>query len=536
MLRPQRTRIYLSLSLLVVTIFLGTHSLKATTIDPLIWQQMVAEAEFVGVVECIQAGGIVARYRVIESWKGPKVGTEFNVRTAINYWGPQFPVSFAGERFVMTGYKDNVPSTMMSTTSGGPVPLWWRRIEAEYRLPLWQGAAKLPLSSNDEPLGSLGSKHKDVASFKKAVEEFLSLTKPDQETALLKAIMDKYMFGPLKSPRAESLTPEQKKQGESLRNEFMSLGSAREIVLKLLTSPVDREGWHPAITILGQGGGEITLDTLEKNSERATNVMGKEGLDRLLSQLSYRLKKTPPKIVDIATKGEPSQNMLDKHRKAFALGPDSREFGEAFETLTEYDPAVVALYLTNWVNENKNWQDTDAGYPMGSYFALRCGRDREANLRKLLEAKDPFIRVAGAVYLVFENRELGIASLSELMKLPGDPGVWAALNLASRGNKEAVERAIEVLRTSGQRGHMSGVPHENLQLRLLILLSNSATASKLEQPRPTQIEPKYDASEADYNRYVESVYRYYSEWWRTNKDKITLSDPWLATLEKQKID
>jgi hypothetical protein len=43
----------------------------ATTIDPLLFEELVLGADFVGIVECDQAGGIVARYRVIESWKCP---------------------------------------------------------------------------------------------------------------------------------------------------------------------------------------------------------------------------------------------------------------------------------------------------------------------------------------------------------------------------------------------------------------------------------------------------------------------------------
>jgi hypothetical protein len=60
-------RISLGLALLFGLLLQNT---RATTIDPLIWEQMVADASFVGIVECETAGGIVARYRVIESWKG----------------------------------------------------------------------------------------------------------------------------------------------------------------------------------------------------------------------------------------------------------------------------------------------------------------------------------------------------------------------------------------------------------------------------------------------------------------------------------
>ena len=95
-------------------------------------------ADFVGIVECEQAGGIVAAYKVVESWKGPKPGTRFAIRVAVNYWEPQFPITLCGERYYVTAYKE-APFRVMSTTSGGPVPLWWRNIPAEYSLPLFQG-------------------------------------------------------------------------------------------------------------------------------------------------------------------------------------------------------------------------------------------------------------------------------------------------------------------------------------------------------------------------------------------------------------
>ena len=143
---------------------------RATTIDPLIWEQLVLDAGFVGIVECETAGGIVAGYRVVESWKGVPVGTRFKMRMAINYWGPQFPVTLVGERYLVTAFSADAPTRIMSYTSGSPVPLWWRDIPAEYNLPLWQGRVRLPLRAGERPLGELGSEHADVASFKKAVD------------------------------------------------------------------------------------------------------------------------------------------------------------------------------------------------------------------------------------------------------------------------------------------------------------------------------------------------------------------------------
>ncbi len=51
---------------LVLYALLWPQSASATTIDPLLFEELVLRADFVGIVECEQAGGIVATYRVIE--------------------------------------------------------------------------------------------------------------------------------------------------------------------------------------------------------------------------------------------------------------------------------------------------------------------------------------------------------------------------------------------------------------------------------------------------------------------------------------
>jgi hypothetical protein len=218
---------------------------------------------------------------------------------------------------------------------------------------------------------------------------------------------------------------------------------------------------------------------------------------------------------------------LAKLRKAFADGEESPGFGEAFQSLSRHDPTPVAEYLVRWKNPNRNWSDTDRGYVLGSYFAWRCGSDRKKHLTRLLEANDPFVRVAGAVYLCYEDAEMGTAALKKFTRLEGDPGVWAALTLARRGHADAVPRALEVFRElpadqkENQFG-MAGVPHRNLQKRVLVLLSNSARAGGVPQPRLPESEEK---------QFADLI-----EWWKRHGDRVVLSDPWLKVLERQKVD
>ena len=47
-----------------------------TSIMTMTWEQLVTTADFVGIVECQVAGGIVAKYKVMESWKGKPEANE----------------------------------------------------------------------------------------------------------------------------------------------------------------------------------------------------------------------------------------------------------------------------------------------------------------------------------------------------------------------------------------------------------------------------------------------------------------------------
>ncbi|HEV3165735.1 MAG TPA: hypothetical protein VGZ22_17030, partial [Isosphaeraceae bacterium] len=86
-------------------------------------------------------------------------------------------------------------------------------------------------------------------------------------------------------------------------------------------------------------------------------------------------------------------------------------------------------FLVAWKSPNQDWRDKDRGYTLGSFFAWRCGKDRRKHLASQSEARDPFIRVAGAVYLCFEDIEAGTAALKRTTAVEGDPGAWAALTL-----------------------------------------------------------------------------------------------------------
>jgi hypothetical protein len=501
---------------------------QATTIDPLMWQQMVLGSEFVGIVECTTAGGVVARYKVIESWKGPKAGpktgNEVALRIPVNYWGPQFATTLCGQRYLVTAYK-SPPSKMMSTTSGGGVPLWWRNIPSDYRLPLFQGTIANPEKANR----FFDSPHKDLKSFRQAAKKLIALSAADQEKILIQALIKKYLFGQrggrVSDPKtlSDSLKTLKKKLGE--------VDSAGDMVRLLLEfkSAESRTG-NVIASVLRQGGGTETLKVLDQFKDKPLpfNARAKT---YALNAIHQRLgtdkpkpgaakngakNKPPAPAPALATAGEIAQ-----WKQTFAKGPKERVFYQALEKLTVHEPQPVRQFLIGWQNPAKSWRDAGRGYVLGSYFAWRCGKDRAKHLKGLDQAKDPFIRVAGAVYLCFEDKEAGIKKLGELSKLPGDPGTWAAINLVRRGNKEAMARALEVYANDG-KSNMEGVPHRNLQKRLLVLLSNSAQSSGVEMPH-------FQLGGDDGGKPIK-------QWWSQVKSKIKLHDPWLELLEKQKVD
>jgi hypothetical protein len=170
------------------------------------------------------------------------------------------------------------------------------------------------------------------------------------------------------------------------------------------------------------------------------------------------------------------------------------------------------------------------GYVLGSQFAVLCTKQRAVHFRALLKAKDPWIRVAGAVYLSFEDAKEGLGELLHLSALDGDAGVWAALARARRGDASAVPRMLQVFATAAEGG-MAGVGHSNLQKRVMVLLSNSAKASGIDPKWPEWPQTELLDEEALKDLSVRCT-----QWWETNKAKVRLSDPWMPILAKQRVD
>jgi hypothetical protein len=523
---------YRALCLLLISLAYNFQPSAATTIIPLSWKELVYNSDFIGIVQCEKAGGIVAEYEVLESWKGPTRGTHLRIRMAVNYWEPQFPIALVGEKFLVTAFKSHDPTILTSTSSGGAVPLWWRNITAEYSLPLFQGSAKLPLSPRNRPLGSLGSDRTDIDSYRNDVQEFLDLSPARRELSVLK---EQWTVPASALPTADSSHNMQDK----LALKLSDASSIDEYVSTLVAFEAGQSEGESTIkyTLIRFGGAE-TLRVL-RDDQKDTSALKPMVRKEIIDAIQRRIDDPPggsESLDRLKTDREvtPSEESLNRMRRLLRGQPKDEQFYEVFDPLTRYQPAVVAEYLVNWVNRGSNWSDHDLGYVLGSYFARNCTKNRRENLTKLLQAKDAFIRVAGAVYLTFEDHEGGVNHLKEFASLPGDPGSWAALVLAERGDKSAVARAIEVFSTPGET-NMEGVPHRNLQKRLSVLLSNSAAASRIAQPSPPHSESNVD-SEADLSKFQAQTHEYFRSWWNANQETIVMANPWAEILENQKID
>jgi hypothetical protein len=517
--------------LLVLALIFNLPPAGATTVAHLSWRELAYNADFIGIVECVTAGGIVAEYRVIESWVGPPQGTRLRLRMAVNYWEPQFPTFLVGDKLLVIAYKSHDPTILLSTTSGGGVPLWWRYIPADYSLPLFQGSVRLPLGERDHPLGGVGSDRRDLESFKKDIQEFLGLSPAQRELNVLKELW------PVPSTPPESSDSAQSRRYK-LALELSRASSVQEYISILAAFQLGQQEQQSVLQYpLMYYGGAETLKVLRADQIDVAALkpeVRKEIVDAIQQRLDRSTGSSSSRIPKASDETPPSEDALMKMRRVLLHHPKDEQFYKVFEPMTRYDPGPVADYLVNWVNRGKNWSDSDSGYVLGSYFAHNCTQKRRENLTKLLKAKDDFIRVAGAVYLTFEDHVDGMHHLKELATLQGDPGAWAALVLAERGDNSAVPRTLEVLSTPGN-SNMEGVPHRNLQKRLLVLLSNSADRSGIPQPSSPPGESDAD-SEAQLSKLQTKTFEYFRSWWQANQREIVLSDPWADILEKQKVD
>jgi hypothetical protein len=530
-----------SVLLLVVLSLPLPAGVSASSIVPQPWEPIVNNADLVGIVECVTAGEIVARYRVVESWKGPKEGTILTVRGAASVYEPSLPIVLYGERLVVAAWKYKpeyrlATSLYLSMGPGGSLPPFWRNEHPDYFIPSPLHVCELPPGPRGEGVrdaGMIGGHSGDLESFRRDVRALLALPDEAREAAVLRALIDWH----IKNNRGGSAFVPDSTQVAEL--EARANTARVDSIVAALGDFVEhgRPGSDgAAFNVFSVGGGTHTLACLStlKNTHGAWSGTT---LPALIHLIRRRLGLDPLEDYNpIAVPPRPTHAALDSMRTLLVspVQPDSprkdyrtfRDTRHAFEALTVYDPEFLVSYLISWSPGPNIGHESD-GYGVGSFFGWRCGRDRATCMRRLLGAVDPYVRVAAAIYLSFENESEGVRALRELADTPGDPGAWAALNLARRGDKPAVSRALESFRRLPGPTFWD-VPHLNLQKRLLVLFSNSAAESGVPQPERW----RYARDDEDQVHFYEDLL----QWWDKNRARLTLRDPWFHDWKRQKIE
>ena len=385
--------------LLVGVLWVAVLPLYATQIDPLRWEQMAVCCDFAGIVECTTAGGGVAEYKIIDAWKGTQDTKPIRIRVAANYWEPQFPLALIGERYLVFAYKSNTHSNIASTTLGGPVPLWWRNIPHEYKLPLFQGRYLIDkeqkVFTNLFNESNRSYQKTPVSNIKEQVKGLVSKTKKLQELTLLKILFKKYFMDRhsqryqsdldslkrYKSKNKKELEESIKKLDASIKKyeqeapmvakleqEVQSENDPIQIIDKVFDFSISHKEYKNNFKAWLQQGIR-TIESLEHLKKRLATIKSEdyEYIQRHLpSQIEKRITKPigqsnnskPPVITGTYLPEE-----LDEHQKMLK---DPEKLGDykwskSFNVLVENRPVYVAKWLKDLENPKRKWSDENMG-------------------------------------------------------------------------------------------------------------------------------------------------------------------------------
>jgi hypothetical protein len=520
---------------LIAAFLIGWQAPQAsgTTVPFQTWEQLFENADFVGVVEFVEAGGIVAGYKVVESWKGQAEGTKMLVAIPPDAHGDRFPTVLTGDKHLIMASR--AAQIRLSSFSFAPdFPLWWRRVQPDYTLPLFQGQWALN-GSPDEAYGlasSFGRNVRTLDQVRTKVMEYQFFN--DQELLTLRDRALQTLDDYVTSDGAES--PDSKQ----LRQEVVSAKTVEQILTALFDMPLEgKSEKHRLKNILSYGGREKTLAAVEAMLPQ-NSPLGAELHKATTESLRRHLRDSKATIAPRKSPDTPqpeplvSAERIEEARKTFQANEWGPKRSEVFDILVKHDPALVAEALLSWTSLNKWGEVTELGYEAGSAFCFQCGKNRAENFTKLLTAKDPYVRVAAAVYLCFEDKQAGLRELQKLSEVPGIAGDWAATVMIERGDKQAMQRALTMLDPvlhKDDNPYVYSALFRATRNRLLVVLSNTAFHHQLGLPKMRVAQKEEDAAtfEAAYHQEMLG-------WWQRNRDKVELQNPWAAVLKPQKVD
>ena len=291
----------------VLGFFSGTVS--ALTIELATLEELLADADFAGVVRCEVAGGIVAGFVVEETWVGlPKVGDHIRICELPDEFENPFPYRLCGERLVVAGFKSSRFESDLSFPwlDSSATPVVHLSASTSYTLPWRQGVDRIDL---DEPL-IFGREFESLDAVRMAAKEFLKLSADDREEHILKA---RFRTG-----LADATDDADAEYAEALKRLLEAVENARDArstVLAILEAArVDVEDCGAAAFEALSRGRDVTLLTLGKAEDVPFE---KEVLAEILEAVMWRI--TPNALDALQPSNEPNEEEPSKEQLEFAL-------------------------------------------------------------------------------------------------------------------------------------------------------------------------------------------------------------------------
>lgn len=529
----------LCLALLIFISFQTT----ATKVDPRTWAQLSLSADFIGIIVCTKAGGIVAEYQVIQTIKGlENTGDSIRVRMATDYWGGHFPTALVGEKYLITGFKNNAPIGIISSSSGGSVPIWARQLTYDYNLPLSSGIMFL---SQERKGGTFsfrdrfkfywgGEEGSGAALLVKNIQSLLAATPEQQDLFILKELYKKYEIDEYKNYVGQPIIFNsyqwleqvmEHNDATKLVNYIWNISENLNILEQGPYSDETDQVVYDLISLLDEKEYELEYYSFRNPKEKINNEKNRVVNPVVITNLDIQ---------------QAEQN-FQKYLKS-SNWQEADLWYDAFDVLALKKQDIIIDYLLKYSVTGKEWQDRDDGYLLASRLLIK-GKPLSINSIKLLRgAKSDQVRVASLVYLALNNPSVGVAelenlfNLKDLKQLSPDMKLWLSLNLARYGNKIAVEQFFETIIFSYANsfdrladGHMRFFL-SNMFNRMQVLLSNSAGMSGIPQP------PSYANSALEYNSSHRDTLMPLINWWKSNAHQIILSDVWMKELRKAGVE
>ncbi|HET9233975.1 MAG TPA: hypothetical protein VFP10_07545, partial [Candidatus Eisenbacteria bacterium] len=316
---------------------------SADSVSPNPWYQQVATASFVGVVQCEVAGVVAAKYRVLESWKGPPVGTILTIDQQFRTYGAYSPFAVCGEKYLACVYSSTYLSLRpfdITRLASVASPYWWKDAEAEYYTHTLPYLTRLPVERSDDlSVFGIWGKKASFQAYRESVLTYMSMPAAAQEDKALrpfvKSILRVYpQYEPDRDTRVAM-------EELAVRVDSLGLDSLVNAIVTLqLDHPKGRMG-YPETMLIAFGGGR-TLAALR--SPRGLEAFPGDTLNSRHPVRRVADREIPKRADWNVRVPAYSESDRDAHRSVFA-SPWGSRFLEAFAWLTEHDPETVMRWF-----------------------------------------------------------------------------------------------------------------------------------------------------------------------------------------------